>query len=250
MASQWLLRRSLPALTTSAVALSVALSASSTHPHDTPRSTSDTMSERLSYIHQAVSKHLWPTPLTTCQCEGRQRQPPRHYQTVDQLQDARHFAYIPVPQSVLESSHIIYGQLLQDDLVESYRVYRKLHRTENDPVVVGAVQLGTSLNGHEGVVHGGILALLLDDILGFGFYALEIPYAVTANLNINYRRPVPEGSTVRIYAYLQQQEGRKLRWQVEMKSPDGKITYCDATSLFVIPKEVYENMEKQEALAA
>jgi uncharacterized protein (TIGR00369 family) len=112
-------------------------------------------------------------------------------------------------------------------------------------VVTAIVQLGHRLDGHTGIVHGGILALLVDDVLGFGYEALpdnSVSMAVTANLNINYVRPVPAGSTIRIVATLQSREGRKLFWQVKVHSAhDPECVYCMATSLFIIPKEHYSS---------
>ena len=149
---------------------------------------------------------------------------------------------VPVPDRAFASSHVIFGHLLQDDMVESYHVYRSL---DDDGVVVGEVQLGTKLDGHEGVVHGGILALLLDDVMGFGFEALGIPFAVTANLNINYRAPVPSGSAIQVHCTLVERTERKLVWSAVVRSPDAETIYCEATSVFVIPKHVYETMKNE-----
>jgi uncharacterized protein (TIGR00369 family) len=108
--------------------------------------------------------------------------------------------------------------------------------------VVAVVQIGASLDGHEGVVHGGILALLIDDVLGFGYEALgDVPMAVTANLNINYIAPVPANTTVLVVADLLRREGRKLYWEVRVVSTDRKTLFCNATSLFIIPRTVFND---------
>lgn len=148
-----------------------------------------------------------------------------------------------LPDRASADSHVIYGALLADNLVESYHAYRKL----SDNTVVAVVQLGRGVDGHPGVVHGGILALLMDDVLGFGYEALgDVPMAVTANLNINYLQAVPAGACVLVQAALQQREGRKLHWKVRVVSAeDESVIYCEATSLFIIPRDVYERSNNE-----
>jgi uncharacterized protein (TIGR00369 family) len=144
-----------------------------------------------------------------------------------------------LPDRANTESHVIYGALLSDNLVESYHAYRHLNdRTR----VTAVVQLGRGVDGHPGVVHGGVLALLMDDVLGFGYEALgDVPMAVTANLNINYLQAVPAGACVLIRASLQQREGRKLYWKMQVVSSDDEsVIFCEATSLFIIPRDVYE----------
>jgi len=164
-----------------------------------------------------------------------------------------------LPLRAGSDAHVIYGALLKENCVESYHAYKNLDYSyspgttkttsevneDDDPVVVVAVvELGHSVTGHPGVVHGGILALLMDDVLGYAYEALgDVPFAVTANLNINYLQAVPSGSTLLIEARLQQREGRKLYWKVRVLDASDKngesAIYCEATSLFIIPRNVY-----------
>ena len=122
------------------------------------------------------------------------------------------------------------------------------------------------MNGHQNIVHGGILALLIDDVLGFGYFAILLqeyesrmhrnndsepvdsfdPHvvAVTANLNINYRAPVLAGSTVVVEASIvlddestkRRRDKHKFHWNAKVMSLDRATTFCQATSLYVIPK--------------
>ena len=82
--------------------------------------------------------------------------------------------------------------------VESLDERRSIHGTEPTvnktsaeiPLVVAVVRLGPKLDGHEGIVHGGVTALLVDDVLGFAYEAIPVEMAMTANLNLNFRRPL------------------------------------------------------------
>jgi acyl-coenzyme A thioesterase PaaI-like protein len=110
------------------------------------------------------------------------------------------------------------------------------------PLVESIVQLGTALDGHVGTVHGGILSLLIDDLLGYAFEALGITYAVTANLSIDFRSPVPAGSKVKLRAVLTGWEGRKLYFNVHLTDPETDRLHCEAVSLFIIPREAHEKL--------
>jgi acyl-coenzyme A thioesterase PaaI-like protein len=106
--------------------------------------------------------------------------------------------------------------------------------------VIAIVKLGDAADGHAGVVHGGILALLIDDVLGFAYEALEgddqVALAATANLNINYRSPVPTSSKIHILVHLVERTERKLIWKVTVVSPDHEQLYCEGSSVYVIPR--------------
>ena len=176
------------------------------------------------------------------------------------------YRLMDLPSRAGSDAHVIYGALLKENCVESYHAYKNLDYSyspatttttttsedndDDDPVVVVAVaELGHSVTGHPGVVHGGVLALLIDDVLGYAYEALgDVPLAVTANLNINYLQAVPAGSALLIEARLQQREGRKLFWKVRVldaavasdKNGESAI-YCEATCLFIIPRNVYSD---------
>jgi acyl-coenzyme A thioesterase PaaI-like protein len=91
------------------------------------------------------------------------------------------------------------------------------------------------------VVHGGIVALLFDDCMGFGFWAMGVQYAVTANLSVDYRAPVPADSRVLVRVRLSKQEGRKLYFTAQMTNLDGSVLYAEATSLYIIPRHMVKN---------
>lgn len=168
--------------------------------------------------------------------------------------DPSTFRKMNIPSRGTASTHAVYGALSKNGMIESYIVFQNLNFPEVDSdswslpqeqdqksdfiTVAAVVKLGRALDGHEGIVHGGILALLVDDVLGFGYEALQIPSAVTANLNINYLVPVEAGSLFMVTAVLTSREGRKLYWEAEVADVvDGqKRIFCEATSLYIIPR--------------
>ncbi|MCB2222670.1 MAG: PaaI family thioesterase [Actinobacteria bacterium] len=81
-------------------------------------------------------------------------------------------------------------------------------RIEGD-LVVADIQFAPWFQGGPGVVHGGAVAAFFDDLMGFVPVAHLVP-AVTAHLEVDYRRPIPLGTTVRGEAWLTERDGRKL----------------------------------------
>eukprot|EP00957_Ditylum_brightwellii_P170605 12985785-Ditylum_brightwellii.AAC.1 len=87
-------------------------------------------------------------------------------------------------------------------------------------VAVAYIQFGSRLNGHKQTVHGGIVSLLFDDGMGWGYEIVtrnsaeknkngRIAKAVTANLNIDFRARLPENTTTLMRIYHKKTEGRK-----------------------------------------
>lgn len=112
---------------------------------------------------------------------------------------------------------------------------------EGGKSLVSVSYLGTSLSGHPGIVHGGLLATMLDEGLArCCFPALPNKVGVTANLNIDYRRPAPAGSYFVLRATTTKVDGRKayVEGRIESLPEEGKepVVYVEAKALFVEPR--------------
>lgn len=107
--------------------------------------------------------------------------------------------------------------------------------------MVSVAHVGEDICGHPGIVHGGLLATMLDEGLArCCLPALPHRIAVTANLNINYRKPVPAGSFLVLRARTVKLEGRKawLEGHIELLTKPGETpqVLTEATALFISPK--------------
>lgn len=103
-------------------------------------------------------------------------------------------------------------------------------RIEGDRVVADT-QFAPWFAGGPGVVHGGAIAAFFDDLMGFVPVAFDAP-AVTARFEINFRRPLPLGASVRGEAWLSAREGRKMWAESSGIGSDGD-TYVEAQALFL-----------------
>jgi len=126
--------------------------------------------------------------------------------------------------------------------------------------------LGSALYGHPGILHGGIVASLLDEAMGIlqtvnherdhflavgrGLAEGESPArglgSFTAFLNVKYLRPVRTGAAVQVVAWYVRREGRKqwinaeVRQAVDGGGEDdcGEVVVCaSGEGLFVVPRE-------------
>ncbi|XP_061676091.1 acyl-coenzyme A thioesterase THEM4 isoform X2 [Syngnathoides biaculeatus] len=93
-------------------------------------------------------------------------------------------------------------------------------------------QAGHLLEGPPGHVHGGAIATMIDSVTGTHAAFMSGP-VMTANLNINYRSPIPLGSTVLINSSLDHKEGRKTFISCKVTSSDGSKLHTEATALFL-----------------
>lgn len=79
--------------------------------------------------------------------------------------------------------------------------------------------------------HGGAVATALDDCLGFLAYVIQEP-AVTARLDVSYRKPVLLNTEYMLHARLTRRDGRKLRSVITMYDEDG-VVVAEAEALFL-----------------
>ncbi|OTA07090.1 hypothetical protein A9Z42_0079500 [Trichoderma parareesei] len=107
--------------------------------------------------------------------------------------------------------------------------------------IVSITYVGDKLCGHPGLVHGGMLATMLDEGLARGcFDALPHKIAVTANLEINYRKPTQANSFLVLRGKTVKVEGRKA-WaegHIETLPAPGEkpVVLVEAKGLFISPK--------------
>jgi len=87
--------------------------------------------------------------------------------------------------------------------------------------------------GFPGVVHGGILAAILDETMG-RVTVLEHRWVMTGRLELRYRAPARVGVTLRAYAEATDSRARMVRakgWITAIDAPD--IIICEAEGTFL-----------------
>jgi acyl-coenzyme A thioesterase PaaI-like protein len=97
--------------------------------------------------------------------------------------------------------------------------------------MIGRVRFGRHFLGSNGVVHGGAIPLLFDDLLGRFAIVGDRPRSRTAYLHVDYRSVAPIDVMLRVAAHVEREEGRKrfLRGTLH----DGDRLCAEVTALFV-----------------
>lgn len=93
--------------------------------------------------------------------------------------------------------------------------------------------LSAVYEGPPGFVHGGVAALVLDQLLGAAALANGTP-GMTATLEMRYRRPTPCAVPLTAEAKAVRVEGRKTFVAARINGPDGRTT-VEADGMFIMP---------------
>jgi acyl-coenzyme A thioesterase PaaI-like protein len=114
---------------------------------------------------------------------------------------------------------------------------------EGDAVVVNHV-VPDRFQGYPGVVHGGIVASMLDEVLGRVFM-IDDPnrFMYTARLTLRYRKPLPTEKPLKIVGKVVRDRGRSAESKAQLFGPDGDLL-AEAEGLLVeLPEEVYDSTD-------
>ncbi|KAF9930793.1 hypothetical protein BGZ65_005169 [Modicella reniformis] len=129
--------------------------------------------------------------------------------------------------------HLTAGTLRGDDKLG---IPPALFQSIDESQVLSVLHVGRSLCGHPNIVHGGLLATLLDEITAkTAIPNLPGKTGFTANLNVNYRHPCIADQFVVVHSELTSVEGRKAFVKATLKTIQGTLL-ADATALFIAPK--------------
>jgi uncharacterized protein (TIGR00369 family) len=98
--------------------------------------------------------------------------------------------------------------------------------------IVGKFILGEAYQGGGGMGHGGIIALLLDEAMGKVCRFREVR-AVTAELTVQYLKPVKVNEEIVVEGYETDQKGRNLFLVGEIRNNAGEVL-ARGTGRFVV----------------
>jgi acyl-coenzyme A thioesterase PaaI-like protein len=105
---------------------------------------------------------------------------------------------------------------------------------------VATVTLGPAFEGAPNRSHGGIVAAIFDDVMGYLLSIVQEP-AFTGQLTVNYRAPTPMGQELTFRAWVTGRKGRKLFIGADARQHGDLV--ADATGLFVtIPMDRFYEM--------
>lgn len=99
--------------------------------------------------------------------------------------------------------------------------------------VVARVSLDASFEGFSGVIHGGVQALMLDEVMASATHHHTGRYGVTAELVTRYRRAAQTGAELLLHGWVERAEGRRVWVRGRLCEPSGQ-TITEGKSLYIL----------------
>jgi uncharacterized protein (TIGR00369 family) len=102
------------------------------------------------------------------------------------------------------------------------------------------VTVSERFNGYPGIVHGGILAAILDETAGRAILLEGDPdeLMVTAKLEVAYRRPTPTDTPLLLVGRLVSRTETRAEAEAEVRLPNGMVSARGRVLLARPPKEI------------
>ena len=85
--------------------------------------------------------------------------------------------------------------------------------------------------GYRGILHGGLTATLLDEIMAKAVLARN-RFTMTVELQVRYTKAIPVGMTLHLRGRITRDMGRLLETAGEITGPDGAV-YASATGKYL-----------------
>ncbi|KAK2776847.1 major facilitator superfamily transporter [Colletotrichum kahawae] len=177
--------------------------------------------------------------------------------------DVKHFLSIPwaaahigAPGTVRETASSRFPKDTEDELFSTtlhtdktiaafLTLYKRPSAASGDNMiheVKALLTLRYGVNGYPNVSHGGVVATILDEVIGLVFPVNKINGLIpdgaymTAYLNTQYVRPVQTPQTILVVATVKKVEGRKYWIEGVIEDKNGQVL-AKADSLYVKVKE-------------
>jgi uncharacterized protein (TIGR00369 family) len=98
--------------------------------------------------------------------------------------------------------------------------------------VIGRFRIAKDFQGSMGMLHGGIIALLMDEAMG-KVCRLSDVRAVTAELAVKYLRPIQVEQEIIVEAFQVKRDGRDMYHESTISAANGKVL-ARGTGRFVV----------------
>lgn len=110
--------------------------------------------------------------------------------------------------------------------------------------IVGRFVLGGKYQGGGGMAHGGIIAVLLDEAMG-KVCRFRDARAVTAQLTVDYLKPIDVEQEIVVEAFEEQQSGRNLFMVGEIRNLVGDVL-ARGKGRFVVVRQAHPGGEPEK----
>jgi uncharacterized protein (TIGR00369 family) len=122
-----------------------------------------------------------------------------------------------------------------------------LYNDLDNQQVVSTVSVPDHFQGYPGVVHGGIVATILDEVAGRASLITgnDDDLMVTVKIEVKYRQPTPTQTPLTVVGRLTQRGRTRARAYGEIRLPDGSVT-AEAELLLARPPDDFRERWQEE----
>ncbi|MDQ3613018.1 MAG: PaaI family thioesterase [Chloroflexota bacterium] len=103
--------------------------------------------------------------------------------------------------------------------------------------------------GYDGMVHGGVISTVLDEVMAWSLYRQET-WAVTGELTVRYRSPIRVGEATCAIGWMTGRRGRRIEMAGEIVRASDAVVLARATAVFVAVPESQAEAWRQRYLAS
>jgi len=108
-------------------------------------------------------------------------------------------------------------------------------REENEKYIT-EFTAGPEHQSYDGIVHGGIVSTVLDEIMAGYIYAKGFN-AVTARLEVRYRQSTPIGQPLTVVGWITRERGKLYELAGEIRLADGTVTADGKATVVLVQGE-------------
>ncbi|GMQ79320.1 MAG: hypothetical protein BMS9Abin02_1897 [Anaerolineae bacterium] len=110
--------------------------------------------------------------------------------------------------------------------------------------VVSEYTVSEEYQGYPGVVHGGVVAAMLDEVVcRVAMIGDHHHFMMSVKMEIKYRHPVPTGEKLQLVGRIVRLRGRLGKATGEVILPDGTLAVESALTLANVPVEMLANVD-------
>lgn len=114
---------------------------------------------------------------------------------------------------------------------------------DTDGRVMATFTPGDEHQGYPGLLHGGIAAALLDEVLGRVAIKRDV-WLMTARLEIRYKRKIPLDQPLTVVGEVMRETRRLMKVRGELYLADGSLAATATATYLPVPKEKLNDMEQ------
>ncbi len=112
---------------------------------------------------------------------------------------------------------------------------------QGDGYVYGKTIIDDRFAGYENIAHGGVLSILLDEVMAKALFAADI-VAVTMEIKVKFRKEVLVGQNLTLKGYVEDLRSKVAFTHGEILLPDGSIAAEADAKFFITSGEKKEQM--------